>query len=239
MGDIDTTNTTQQETDETPVETLTERYVTEERPHRSLWLGGLGLFLLFALAPVYAAQQGKIRQPSLFNPPLSAQKSLPPTLPPTLTTPAPTASPSPNSHVAPVVLQTPTPEPAATPEPKGPLLSLDEAQTALRRAVPGLVLTFPLHSSDLGVPQKRALERVAGILKHSPVTAVELGGYAEEEQDEKKRVQLSASRMSISLVYLVSQGTPPEQIIGVGYGKRSVSTKAPASGIEIRVNAKD
>ena len=226
-----------------------------------LWASSIGLLTLFTLAPVYGSRPNLVNDPrptkvaqSLTPLPLTQTPSPTLTTPsPTLTTPSPTlitpsplpaTTPSPVPTVAPIVLaspppalETPAPMPATLDPISGPALTLKQAQVALNKALPGLVLTFSPHSSELDVTQKRALDRVAEILRRTPTTAIEIGGYAEEESDLAHCNTLGQGRMHISLDYLISRGVLTEQLNGVGYGKRSVSSKAPKSGIEIRVNS--
>jgi outer membrane protein OmpA-like peptidoglycan-associated protein len=213
-------------------EAVTEQnFVTvAEKPNRTLWAGALGLLVLMALAPVYGSRPAEDTKTTLMP----------------IASPTPVALPLPMASLKPVASPeptlTPTPTPIASPAVTGPMLSLREAQTALKVALPGLTLPFPLHSSELGVTHKRALERVANILRHSPETTIEIGGYAEEEYKKKGvkgMLALGYSRVQISLIYLISCGVPSEQVVGVSYGKRYVTKTAPPSGIEIRVNAKN
>jgi outer membrane protein OmpA-like peptidoglycan-associated protein len=228
----------------------TERSNRLEQPNRSIWLGGLGLLVLLALAPVYGSRPtiGKTTDkieaktaPTAQNTPASEPVPSPsPIATVALAKPTPQNSPTPQNTPAPQNTPVPTAVPT-TPEATntGPRLSLEEAEKALRIAVPNLSLPFPPHSSELGITQRRALERVADILKRSPVTTIELGGYAEEEVQNSRMVSLGISRVRMSAMYMISKGAPLEQIVGVSYGARTFSPNAPASGIEIRINKKN
>jgi outer membrane protein OmpA-like peptidoglycan-associated protein len=252
MGEQETeTNVT--ETSVVEQQVVIGKQVVVEKPNQSIWLGSLGLLVLVGLAPVYGSQyttekvteKAIAKTASLSTNASNQTEPIPsssPIAPVTLATPTIANSPAPVSTPAPTSAPVPTPAPAVATKvavETGPRLSLAEAESAMRRAVPNLSLAFPPHSAELGITQKRALERVAGILKRSPVTTIELGGYAEEEVQNSRMVSLGISRVRMSALYMVSKGAPLEQISGVSYGARTFSPNAPASGIEIRINKKN
>ncbi|WP_018502664.1 OmpA family protein [Parafrankia discariae] len=154
-----------------------------------------------------------------------------PAAPASSAAPAPATAPAPAAASAPAAVPAPAPAPGTTGGAgQGPAGTADGTRAALRAALDGTVLTFPVGDTALGSSTRAGLEKVARALLPGDLTVI-VGGHTDSTGPRALNQALSIDRARVAREYLVLRGVPAERIRAAGFGPdQPIADNATTSG---------
>ncbi|OHV32168.1 flagellar motor protein MotB [Parafrankia soli] len=141
------------------------------------------------------------------------------------------AAPTPATVPAPSAVPAPAPAPGTTGGAGWAAAgSADSTRAALRAALDGTALTFPVGDTVLGASTRSGLDKVARALLPGDLTVI-VGGHTDSTGPRALNQALSIDRARVAREYLVMRGVPAERIRAAGFGPdQPIADNASTSG---------